>query len=118
VIISLFGIVNTRALSVFERTRELGMLRAIGMSRRQAFRMVVVEAAVLGIVGAVLGSVVGLAVGAVMLALGGTLAPIAGIPWLPIEVAALLGLGLPIVAAIYPSRMAAQVSIVQALQFE
>jgi len=105
-------------MGVLERVRELGVLRAIGMSRRQAFRMVVVEAGVLGIVGAVLGSFVGLAVGVVMLALGGTLAPVAGIPWLPIEVAAVLGLGLPIVAAIYPSQMAAQVSIVQALQFE
>jgi len=118
VIVAALGIVNTLTMGVLERVRELGVLRAIGMSRRQAFRMVVVEAGVLGIVGAVLGSFVGLAVGVVMLALGGTLAPVAGIPWLPIEVAAVLGLGLPIVAAIYPSQMAAQVSIVQALQFE
>jgi len=118
VIVAALGIVNTLTMGVLERVRELGVLRAIGMSRRQAFRMVVVEAAVMGIVGAVLGSFVGLAVGVVMLALGGTFAPVVGIPWLPIEVAAVLGLVLPIVAAIYPSRMAARVSIVQALQFE
>jgi putative ABC transport system permease protein len=118
VIVAALGIVNTLTMSVLERVRELGVLRAIGMSRRQAFRMVVVEAWVLGIVGVVLGAVVGVGVGVVMLAMGGTLAPVAGIPWAPIEVAAVLGLVLPIVAAIYPSRMAARVSIVQALQFE
>jgi putative ABC transport system permease protein len=118
VIVAALGIVNTLTMSVLERVRELGVLRAIGMTRGQAFRMVVVEAAILGIVGVVLGSVVGLGVGVVMLALGGTLAPVVGIPWLPIEVAAFLGLALPIIASIYPSRMAARVSIVQALQFE
>jgi putative ABC transport system permease protein len=118
VIVAALGIVNTLTMGVLERVRELGVLRAIGMSRRQAFRMVVVEAWVLGIVGVVLGAVVGIGVGVVMLAMGGTLAPVAGLPILPIEVAAILGLALPIVASIYPSRMAARVSIVQALQFE
>jgi putative ABC transport system permease protein len=118
VIVAALGIVNTLTMGVLERVRELGVLRAIGMSKRQAFRMVVVEAWVLGIVGVVLGAVVGIGVGVVMLAMGGTLAPVAGLPILPIEVAAILGLVLPILAAIYPSRMAARVSIVQALQFE
>ena len=118
VIVAALGIVNTLTMGVLERIRELGVLRAIGMSRAQAFRMVVVEAAVLGVVGAALGSAVGLVVGLVMLAIGGDLAPVIGVPWLPIEVAIVLGLGLPIVAAIYPSRMAARVSIVQALQVE
>jgi putative ABC transport system permease protein len=88
------------------------------MTRRQAWRLVVVEAAVLGIVGVVLGSAAGLGVGVVMLALGGGLGPVAGIPWGPIGIAAVLGLALPIVASIYPSRMASRISIVQALQFE
>ena len=118
VIVAALGIVNTLTMGVLERIRELGVLRAIGMSRAQAFRMVVVEAAVLGVVGAVLGSLVGVAVGVVMLAIGGDFAPVIGVPWLPIEIAVVLGLGLPILAAIYPSRMAARVSIVQALQFE
>jgi putative ABC transport system permease protein len=118
VIVAALGIVNTLTMSVLERVRELGVLRAIGMSRRQAFRMVVVEAAILGIVGVVLGSFAGLGVGVVMLALGGTLAPVAGLPWVPIEIAAVLGLALPILASIYPSRMAARVSIVESLQFE
>jgi putative ABC transport system permease protein len=105
-------------MSVVERVRELGVLRAIGMSRRQAIRVVLVEAAILGIVGVVLGSLAGLGVGAVLLALGGGLGPVAGIPWLPMAVAAGLGLVLPVVAAIYPARLAARVSIVTALQFE
>jgi len=55
VIVSLFGIVNTLALSVLERTRELGMLRAIGMSRRQVRRMIRHESVVTALIGAVLG---------------------------------------------------------------
>jgi len=118
VIVAALGIVNTLTMSVVERIRELGLLRAIGMSRRQAMRMVIVEAGVLGVVGVVLGSLAGLAIGALLLALGRGLGPVAGFPWLPIELAAVLGLVLPVVAAIYPSRMAARVSIVDALEFE
>jgi putative ABC transport system permease protein len=118
VIVAGLGIVNTLTMSVVERIRELGLLRAIGMSRRQAMRMVIVEAGVLGVVGVVLGSLAGLAVGALLLALGRGLGPVVGFPWLPIELAAILGLVLPVAAAIYPSRMAARVSIVDALEFE
>jgi putative ABC transport system permease protein len=117
VIVAALGMVNTLTMGVLERVRELGLLRAIGMSRGQATRIVVVEAALLGIVGVVLGSAAGLAVGAVMLYLAGGLAQAAGVPWLPIGIAAALGLLLPILASIYPSRMAARVSIVEALQF-
>ena len=60
VIVSLLGIVNTLALSVLERTRELGMLRAIGMSRRQVRRMIRHESVVTALIGAVLGIAVGL----------------------------------------------------------
>jgi putative ABC transport system permease protein len=118
VIVAALGIVNTLTMSVVERVRELGLLRAIGMSRRQAMRMVIVEAGVLGVVGVVLGSLTGLGVGAVLLALGRGLGPVVGFPWLPIELAAVLGLFLPVIAAIYPSRLAARVSIVDALEFE
>jgi putative ABC transport system permease protein len=123
VIIAVLAIVNTLTMGVLERVRELGVLRAIGMSRGQAFRMVVVEGAVLGAVGVALGSLTGLGVGAVMLAIGG-LSPIGGaasaggLPWLPMGVAALLGLGLPIVASLYPSRLASRMPIVAALRFQ
>src|SRR5204862_3292382 len=64
VIVSLFGIVNTLALSVVERTREIGMLRAVGMTRSQTRRMVRHESIVTALIGATLGAGVGLAVGA------------------------------------------------------
>jgi putative ABC transport system permease protein len=117
VIVAVLGMVNTLTMGVLERVREIGLLRAIGMSRRQATRIVVVEAFLLGIVGVVLGCAAGLAVGAVMLVLAGGLTPVAGVPWFAIAVAAALGFGLPIVASVYPSRMAARVSIIEALQF-
>ena len=59
VIVSLFGVINTLVLSVFERTRELGMLRAIGMTRRQVRRMVRHESIVTALIGAALGIAVG-----------------------------------------------------------
>ena len=59
VIVSLFGIVNTLALSIFERTRELGLLRAIGTSRRQVKRIVRLEAVITSLIGALLGLVLG-----------------------------------------------------------
>lgn len=118
VLVAGLGIVNTLTMSVVERVREIGVLRAIGMSRGQASRMVVVEAAVLGLVGAVLGAVVGLIAGLVLLFLAGDLRPSVGIPWGSIGVAAVLGLAGPVIAAWYPSRLASRISIVRALQFE
>ncbi|HEX4898478.1 MAG TPA: FtsX-like permease family protein, partial [Candidatus Limnocylindrales bacterium] len=80
--------------------------------------MVVVEATILGLVGAVLGAAVGLGVGAVMLILSGGFVASAGLPWGSIAIAAVLGLAGPAVAAWYPSRLASGVSIVRALKFE
>ena len=118
VIIAALGIVNTLTMGVLERIREIGVLRAIGMSRRQVMRMVVVEATILGIVGVVVGTVAGLGVGALLLQLGGGLGEPGGLPWVPIGIAAVLGLVLPALAAIYPARAAARVSIVEALHFD
>ena len=118
VLVAALGIVNTLAIGVVERVREIGVLRAIGMSRRQASRMVVVEATVLGLVGSVLGAAVGLAVGAILLALTGGLSPTIGLPWAALAMAVVLGVAGSVVAAYYPSRLASGVSIVHALQFE
>jgi putative ABC transport system permease protein len=118
VIIAALGIVNTLTMGVVERVREIGVLRAIGMSRQQVMRMVVVEASILGFVGVVLGALAGLGAGALLLQLGGGLGDPGGLPLVPIGVAALLGLVLPAIAAVYPARAAARVSIVEALHFD
>jgi putative ABC transport system permease protein len=115
VIVAALGIVNSLTMGVFERVREIGVLRAIGMTRRQVMRMVVVEASILGVVGVVLGSIAGIAVGGLLLELGaGTATPLE-VPWASIGVAAVLGLVLPAVAALYPARVASRISIVSAL---
>ncbi len=63
VIVSLFGIVNTLVLTVFERTRELGMLRAVGMTRRQVRRMIRHESVITALIGGVLGIALGIVLG-------------------------------------------------------
>jgi putative ABC transport system permease protein len=118
VIVSLFGMVNTMILSVFERTRELGMLRAIGMSRRQARRMIRQESVITALIGAALGLPLGLFLAAIVtrglsdqgigfhLPLGPLVAFTA--------VAALAG----VVAAIPPARRASRLDVLHALQYE
>jgi putative ABC transport system permease protein len=115
VLVAALGIVNTLAMNVLERVRELALLRATGLTRRQAWRLVVLEAAILGLVGALLGVLAGLAAGAALVLLAGG----ASIPFQPpwaVAVAALFGgLVLAILAALYPARLASRVEIVGSL---
>lgn len=118
ILISLFGIANTLALSIHERTRELGMLRAIGMSRRQVRTMVRYEAVITALIGAILGVVLGV-IFAVLIAQplkgeGFTLSFPVG------SLVALLILGgvLGVLAAILPARRAARLDVLQSLQYE
>ena len=118
VVVSLFGMVNTLVLSVFERTRELGMLRAIGMTRRQARRMIRHESVITALIGAALG----LGLGVFLAALVTQAMSDYGIPMtLPFGtlaaftlVAVLAGIG----AAILPARRASRLNVLDALHYE
>jgi putative ABC transport system permease protein len=119
VIVSLFGIVNTLILSIYERTRELGMMRAIGTSRRQVRQMIRYESVITALIGGVFGLVIGV-VGAVLVtsfALSGSgyvqAFPIGTLAIL-LVVAALAGL----LAAQLPARRAARLDMLQALASE
>jgi putative ABC transport system permease protein len=119
VVVAALGIVNTLTMDVVERVREIGILRAVGMTRRQVGRMVVVEAGILGVVGALLGIVAGLGAAVVMLALAtGQVGPAFAVPWPTLALALLLGVGLAMLAAYYPARLAGRLSIIRAVQAE
>ncbi|MDO8483623.1 MAG: FtsX-like permease family protein [Candidatus Limnocylindrales bacterium] len=119
VLIAALGIVNTLTMNVIERVREIGVLRAAGMTRRQVWRAVMVEAGILGLAGALLGVVLGLVVGALMVVLaGGRLDLAAGIPWQVVGLTIALGVSVAMLAAAYPARLAAGLPIVRAVQFD
>ncbi len=119
VVIAALGIVNTLTMNVIERVREIGILRAAGMTRRQVWRSVVVEAGVLGLAGAILGIVLGLVVGALMtMVTGGRPDLTDGIPWPVVGLALVLGVAVAMLAAAYPARIASRLSIVRAVQYE
>jgi putative ABC transport system permease protein len=118
VVVAALGIVNTLTVSVLERVRELGVLRAAGMTRGQVRRTVAVEAGILGIVGSVLGIVTGLIAGAILVLLAGGAPLILEVPWTSIGVAILLGIGISMAAAWYPARLASRLAIVAAVQHE
>jgi putative ABC transport system permease protein len=113
------GIINTLGLSIYERTRELGLLRAVGMSRRQVSRMVRWEAILIAVFGAVLGLAIGIAFGwALQQALKSEGVSEFTIPVgqlvAYVVVAALIG----VVAAIWPARRAAKLNVLQAIAYE
>jgi putative ABC transport system permease protein len=116
VVISLFGIVNTLVLSVFERTREIGMLRAVGASRRQVRRMIRHESIITALIGSVLGIVLGIAFGALLAARVSFIAFTIPIGKLVLFLIAAWVVG--IVAAIFPARRAARLTPLEALAYE
>ncbi len=116
VIVSLFGIVNAFVLTVFERTRELGMLRAIGLSRRQTRRMIRHESVITALIGAALGIVVGLVLAA-LLAVRLDFVSFA-LPVQQLVVFAIAAVVVGILAAIFPARRAARLNPLEALHYE
>jgi len=118
VVVSLFGMVNTLVLSVFERTRELGMLRTIGMTRRQARRMIRHESIITALIGAALGLPLGIFLALLVTQALSQYDIAISIPLPELVaftlVAVLAGLG----AAIMPARRASRLNVLDALQYE
>jgi putative ABC transport system permease protein len=116
IIISLFGIVNTLVLTVFERTRELGMLRAVGMTRRQVRSMIRHESIITALIGATLGIPVGIVLA---LMVGKAIKyPAFSIPVGTLVVFIIAAIIAGIIAAIFPARRAGKLNVLEALQYE
>jgi putative ABC transport system permease protein len=119
VIIALFGITNTLALSVFERTREIGLLRAVGMTRRQVQRTVFWEAIMVAVIGAVLGILVGLFFGVVVTAaLASQGIDELSIPFATIIALVIAGAIVGLIAAIFPAIRASRLNILESIAYE
>ena len=118
VVISVFGIVNTLVLSVHERTREIGMLRAIGATRRQLRQMVRYESVITAVIGGVLGTLVGIAMGYVLVTQLGGDGLVFSLPWTQLGVFLLVAVVVGVVAAVLPARKAAGTRILEAIQYE
>ncbi len=119
VLIALFGITNTLVLSVYERTREIGLLRAVGMSRWQVRRMVLWESVVVAVLGGLLGAVVGLFFGVIVVAALGSFGvtelsiPVGQIAFL-VVFAGFVG----VIASVFPARRAAKLDILEAIGYQ
>ena len=116
VIIAVIGIVNTLALSVFERTREIGLLRAVGMTRRQLRRMITVESISTAVFGAVLGTVLGLVLGiTVQYGLRAQGLDTLSIPWLSLFIVLIAAALAGLVAAVLPAWRAVRLDVLRAI---
>jgi ABC-type antimicrobial peptide transport system permease subunit len=116
VVVSVFGIINTLVLTVFERTREIGMLRAIGMTRRQVRRMIRHESVITAMIGGVLGIALGILLGGLLVYRVDFIQ--FSLPVTSLVIFAAMAIVVGIVAAIFPARRAARLNVLEALQYE
>ncbi|HEU0334908.1 MAG TPA: FtsX-like permease family protein [Gaiellaceae bacterium] len=116
IVVSLFGIVNTLVLTVFERTREIGMLRAVGMTRRQVRRMIRHESVITALIGGAIGIVLGVVLAALLIVRVDFIDFVLPVPQLVVFTLAAILVG--VIAAIFPARRAAKLNPLEALQYE
>jgi putative ABC transport system permease protein len=119
ILIAVLGIINTLALSILERTRELGLLRAVGMPRPQLTQMVAVESVVIATFGALLGLLVGAVLGtAVVRAVPDEFVSVLSLPWGSMAVFLALAVIVGLAAAIIPAVRAARTNVLSAIAYE
>jgi putative ABC transport system permease protein len=116
IVVSLFGIVNTLVLTVFERTREIGMLRAIGMTRRQIRSMIRHESVITALIGAAIGIVLGIVLAALLIVRVDFL--VFSFPTTQVIIFVVAAILVGIVAALFPARRAAKLDPLQAISYE
>jgi putative ABC transport system permease protein len=117
---SLLALVNTLAISVLARTREIGMLRAVGATRRQVRRMVMAESLLLSVIGTAFGAIAGLWLGYALVAAMGAVGwqmPYA-FPWSGLVATVVVGIVFGVLAALGPARSASRLDVVAALHQE
>ena len=119
VIIAILGIINTLALSVVERTREIGLLRALGMTRVQLWRAISIESVVISVYGAVLGTALGVGFGVVLQrSLADQGIAVLGIPWTLLVIVLVLAAVVGVFAALWPAFRAARLDVLRAITTE
>ena len=118
VFVSIFGMINTLVLSVYERTREIGMLRAIGMTRRQVRRMIRQESIITALIGAAIGLPLGIFLAALVNRALSEFDVRFAIPWVQLVVLTLVAIVIGILAAIMPARRAAKLNPLEAIAYE
>jgi len=118
VIVSLFGMVNTLVLSVFERTRELGMLRAVGMTRTQVARLVRQESVITAMIGAALGLPLGVFLAVLVTRALSQFNVAFSPPWRNLVAFAIVAVFVGVLAAVAPARRASRLNVLRALQYE
>jgi putative ABC transport system permease protein len=118
IVVAVLGVINTLLLSILERTREIGLLRAVGLSRGQTMRMVTVESVLISVFGALLGIAVGVALGvALVSAVGGDFLRLT-MPWGYLVAAVVLAVIAGVVAAVIPAIRASRLNVLEAIAYE
>jgi putative ABC transport system permease protein len=118
ILIAIFGVVNTLILTIHERTREIGMLRAIGTSKRQVRRMIRYESVITAMIGAIIGAGLGLVLAVISVQVLSSEGLVLSIPYPLIVTLLLLAAVAGVAAAIAPARRASKTNIIEALLYE